>query len=56
MIVTRGLGGLLITRGYGWTEVTTATPVEAVQPPPKYVLHGFNRLRLLQWGGRYRPR
>ena len=41
---------------WGWQEVTTATPVEVLQPQPKYVLHGFNRYRTLQWGGRFRPK
>ena len=41
---------------WGWQEVTMATPVEALQPLPKYARHGFNRYRTLQWGGRFRPK
>lgn len=40
------------SRFWGWQEVTTATPVALIQPQPKYVLHGFNRYRTLQWGGK----
>jgi hypothetical protein len=42
---------------WGWTdEVTTATPIDALQPQPYYKLHGFNRMRLFKWGGRFPPR
>ena len=42
---------------WGWTdEVTTATPIAVIQGQPKYVLHGWNRHRLLKWGGRFPPR
>lgn len=42
---------------WGWTdEVTTATPVDLVQGQPYYKLHGFNRMRLFKYGGRFKPR
>jgi len=54
MIVTKGLGSnLLISKGYG---SLIKKVIALIQRPPKYVLHGFNRMRLLQWGGRFRPK
>lgn len=40
--------------GY-WPDYGTMSN-EVIQPQPKYALHGFNRYRVLQWGGRFKPR
>ena len=37
----------------GYSGIVIEAPAQ-VAPPPKYLLHGFNRYRLLQWGGRFK--
>lgn len=56
----------LVTTTAGWIDgkstylgldrVSTAVPVALIQGQPYYKHHGFNRMRLFKYGGRFKPR
>lgn len=39
-----------------WPDFGTMEPEQLVQGQPYNKLHGFNRMRLFKWGGRFKPR
>ncbi len=57
MIVLKGYGSsYIVTQGYGWAEAQAAIAYPTPIKQPKQKAHGWNRRRLLQWGGKYKPR
>lgn len=48
-----GLGSVYV---WGWEDVTGAVVFPTPLKPRKQKAHGWNKYRLLQWGGKYKPR